>query len=223
MPKEQIASPGGMNKLQNDITALNGNLYNRNAVSLGTVSSITDLNTALETQYSTMTNGETRSVKFITSNLSGWEDADYVGTIIRTNVSRCSVMVGCAYQETHIGSRNPGTGWTWDKLALNSNIAMFSPSAYTQPTNLDSNATVSSGGYVKAGKLVVVCCRISVSSNISAGTQIAKFPTYSGNTAFVSVTNNKKLDMTISDAGKLSSSETVTSGTLVISCVYFAI
>lgn len=137
------------------------------------------------------------------------------------NLYRCTTAIGSG------GEAWNASHWTQvriaeDVKAINSDIAKFSPSAYTAPTNFHSNASLLQGGYVKAGKLVVVNCRIQLSNSIDSGTTICNFPSYTGGATQVMVVNNKKLDMNIQPSGAFRSAEELLAGTLVFSCVYFA-
>ena len=94
---------------------------------------------------------------------------------------------------------------------------------YTAPTNIHQNASVIAGGYCEIGKIVIVNCRFSISSNIGTDVAIAKFPTPSiQNATFISLTNNKNQDIIVANNGNISSSDLkgTGTGTLIVSGVY---
>ena len=99
----------------------------------------------------------------------------------------------------------------------------FTPSAYTAPTNIHSNATLTHGGYVRVGNMVVINARFNITSQITGVDTIAKFPSYNMASGQVPLTNNKGIDLGINQLGEMKSPFTVTTGTLVISGTYFVV
>lgn len=115
---------------------------------------------------------------------------------------------------------NIGGASAADITALNTQIANLSATSYTAPTNLGTGVTVEKGGYVQIGNLVIVNCRLNLSSSIQSN--IAKFPASGLTSTHVSVANNKGVDMGIDQNGYLNAGASVSSGVTVITTVYFA-
>ena len=98
-------------------------------------------------------------------------------------------------------------------------IGQFTPNGYTAPTNLSSGVSVVEGGYVRAGNLIVINCRLSITGNVNT---ICSFPAPGLSYTHVSVTNNKNADIGINQDGTMISVASIT-GTLIVMAVYFMI
>ena len=141
--------------------------------------------------------------------------------VLVQNSGMTGVQDGLYISNTAVPAGTPFTSAYLDAVSnggLNSIINKFMPTGYTAPSNLSPGVTVTEGGYVRIGNMIVVNCRFSISAD--TGT-VATFPAPGLSYSHISVTNNKKVDLGINQSGVMSSAETITTGTLVVTAVYF--
>ena len=205
-----------LNALQTAISTLGSDDIVNDSTVTGT--SVTD---ALDAVKNTLSQLETNVGKILpvitgTTNNSGYtiNTGDYFeanGSLYKANAS---IPINGAWSSSATAQTS---------TAVNDLKNTLSPSAYTAPTNLGSGVTVTAGGYVQIGKIVVVNCRFNVSSSTTGIFYIATFPTPL-NTEYSCVTfnNNKKLDIGVTPTGIVQTSENISSGTLIITGVYVA-
>lgn len=173
---------------------------------------VTDFNTCTETGVYC---GNSAS----NSPISGW----VILSVIRL-ADQNNWVVQVAHETNNnryfVRSRDSGTWRNWEQLMRNSS---FTPSSYTAPTNIHSNATLTHGGYVRIGNMVVVNARFNIHSQIAAGDVVAKCPGYNLQASQVALTNNKGLDLGLNQSGEMKSPAAITIGTFVVSGTYFVV
>lgn len=129
---------------------------------------------------------------------------------------------------TAIATAEPFDSTKWRRVAvaeLKSNLTDLGGDGYsTAGLSYPSNVSYVDGGYCKIGKLVVVNIRLSITgSNVQVGTAVVAnlpAPNITTNNNCVAITNNKKLDMSMTSTGSITCVEVVTTGTLICSFTY---
>ena len=108
------------------------------------------------------------------------------------------------------------------------NILMFYPTSYTVPTS-PPNITITSGGYVVCGNMVIVNIRINTTSDlIGVAPLCSDLPIPLGDPAMpigssvVSTSNSKGIAISITTEGVMivNTNNTLSSGTTIISAIY---
>lgn len=105
--------------------------------------------------------------------------------------------------------------------SLKSSLSNLGGNGYTAPSSFDPHVSYVSGGYCKIGKIVILNLRISASQTISAGALLVNgLPIPNSTQNIVSVTNNRKADMTLNSQGSIGTADQLTSGNIILSCSY---
>ena len=164
-------SGGGLNALNSNVN------YVRNRVEIGDVSTESALSTALNTIVSSMSNYEVRNGQFRftgTSTDNFTNGVRYGITISRgASADYCgATIIGLGYEVT-VEAAKSTSGWTYAKLALNSNLnSLTSISDVKSQLTSATGITINSMIKQEIGRLVIAYMMITTSSVISANTEI---------------------------------------------------
>ena len=133
---------------------------------------------------------------------------------------------GIVYSNTTSGLTGDDVQEAIDEMAadvseIKQSLSNLGGDGYTAPSSFDPHVSHVSGGYCKIGKIVIVNLRISASQTISAGALLVNgLPTPNSTQNIVSVTNNRKADMTLNSQGSIGTADQLSSGNIILSCAY---
>ena len=129
----------------------------------------------------------------------------------------------------------PSGGETWDAThwdsttlgaedkAINTNLSNLGGSGYTAPPtgSYGTNVSYVDGGYCKIGKLVILNMRVAASQTIPvSGVLVSNLPIPAATNNIVSVTNNRKADITLGSLGQIGNADQLAQGNIILSCAY---
>ena len=133
----------GATDLQSQITSLDSNIASHSIASgIGDASSYSELQTKIETVLSEMTNGETRPISSYIS-ISDFNSTTNYGYVTKVSSTRAIVYFSNPFKTVTYGAKD-GSTWSWEKLALNSNLNN-KPSCLSTAGSQVSNTQIQGG------------------------------------------------------------------------------
>ena len=128
---------------------------------------------------------------------------------------------------------SPGETWDpdhWDVTdcgieltEINTNLSNLGGNGYTAPPagSYGTNVSYVDGGYCKIGKLVILNMRVAASQTIPvSGVLVSNLPIPAATNNIVSVTNNRKADITLGSMGQIGNADQLAQGNIILSCAY---
>lgn len=118
--------------------------------------------------------------------------------------------------------------WELDTLGnyasqIKQSLSDLGGNGYTAPPagSYGTNVSYVDGGYCKIGKLVIVNMRVAASQTIPvSGVLVSNLPIPAATNNIVSVTNNRKADITLGSAGQIGNADQLAQGNIILSCAY---
>ena len=149
----------GDTSVQDQIDSLNSKLATDD---IGSVSSLSSLESALTTVGTSLQNNQVKYIKFTVSVAFGvFANTIYMGAIQKYQSDRYSVQVQSAYDGYEITGNYKSSSWTWDSLSSNL-VTKTTTIADTSPINITSKTSnvVTTANFVSAlcpGTANVIC------------------------------------------------------------------
>lgn len=135
---------------------------------------------------------------------------------------------GIVYSNTTSGLTGDDVQEAIDEMAadvseIKSSLSNLGGGGYTAPPagSYGTNVSYVDGGYCKIGKLVIVNMRVAASQTIPvSGVLVSNLPIPAATNNIVSVTNNRKADITLGSTGQIGNADQLAQGNIILSCAY---